>query len=146
MAGGGLDPQQEAAVQSIIDAPDNSILLARSGKVEPSTAFQLEDDTTIRNDVGAYEAGPSPGYKLGLAWTLNSAGQNVNFTNEGSAENFHPVWQRYLVGRKNIFARNRFDTVDVPIEAIFSDQLINPTWTFIVPAISNRGRTNSSVL
>lgn len=134
--GDGLSPDQEDAVDSIINAPDDQLLLARSGVLQASTAFQSAGDTTIKNDVGAYEAGPSPGYKLGLAWTLNSAGQNVNFTNEGTNDNFHPVWQKYLVGRENIFARNRFGTVDVPIETVFTDQLTNPTWTIVVPSIS----------
>ncbi len=136
ISGDGLSSDQEEAVDSIINAPDDQLLLARSGVLQASTAFQAVGETTIKNDVGAYEAGPSPGYKLGLAWTLNSAGQNVNFTNEGSSENFHPVWQRYLVGRKNIFAKNRFDTADVPIETVFTDQLTNPTWSIVVPAIS----------
>jgi hypothetical protein len=38
--GGSLDPEQTAAVQSIIDAPDDTIMLARSGVLAPSQLKQ----------------------------------------------------------------------------------------------------------
>ena len=41
--GGGLDPQQEAAVQSIIDAPDDALLLSVNGQVAPSLFRQTSD-------------------------------------------------------------------------------------------------------
>lgn len=50
--GGGLNPEQSEAVQSIIDAPDETLMLARSGKLEPSplkkvSASQISGQTEI---------------------------------------------------------------------------------------------------
>lgn len=43
--GGSLDPEQEAAIQSIISAPDETIMLARSGVLAPS---QLKQDSLTK--------------------------------------------------------------------------------------------------
>lgn len=131
----GLTQEQSEFIESGVNSPDDQLVLVRSGKIEPSSAFQLVDETTIRNDEGAYEAGPSLGYNLGLAWRLNSAGQNVNFENQGANENFHPVWQKYAVGRENIFARDRVADVTIPIETTFSDVLTDPVWSVTVPSV-----------
>lgn len=48
-SGGSLTPEREQAIDSIIDAPDNSLLLASSGKVAPSL-FTQTSQTEIKGE------------------------------------------------------------------------------------------------
>ena len=73
--GAPLSPEQEAAVQSIIDAPDDNIMLARSGVLAPSL-FSQESDTQIKGEVDLELSNKNP-IRFGEQFVIGEAGSTL---------------------------------------------------------------------
>jgi len=136
-----LTTDQEAAVNSIVNAPDNMLLLARSGELEASV-MQQESDETLRTP-RSIRVGTNS-IELDLAHVISSSGENVTFSNEQSNILYHPMWQTYDVGESGALIRRRFTEVTFPIETTQDTNLTNPNWSTVVPPL--QGEEGQTIL
>ncbi len=86
--GGGLDPEQQAAVQSIIDAPDETLMLARSGVLQPSPLVKTsESEISGQTEINLSNRGTLINLEQ---YTIQEAGQTL-------------LQRDKTTGRRNIF-------------------------------------------
>jgi hypothetical protein len=131
--GGELTAAQEEAVDSIINAPQDTLLRGDNGKVAGSSFIQLPDETIETQKI--VRSGTNNAYEIALAHTISSGGAFLSFLNTEEGVYKRAIAQEYGVGRESIIVPFSFASVSLPIETVFSDELTNPVWTVVVPQV-----------
>lgn len=129
--GGSLTTEEKDAVDSIIQAPDDKLLLARSGVLMPSTAFQFEDDSIINND-GSFEAPPTSSYLIGNAWSLDSAGTSLGTRNLSKSKRYRLVSNEIGKSQNPMMIQER-NPVEFIAQPVDTGIVTNPDYSSIIP-------------
>ncbi len=134
-SGASLTPEQEDAVDSIVNLPDDSIPKAESGSLIPSPA--IVDAAT---DVTAFDASinvPTGSVKFADAYTLSASGASMSIE-DGSINRVYRLYVDDIesVKRPQLIS-NRLETGIFEVFPIDSDELVDPLDTpLTIPAVA----------
>lgn len=152
-SGGSLTPEQESAVDSILNLSDTYVPIkddSVDGLID-SQMRQLPDGTLLTP--GVIQSGTNT-FKLGDAWLFDSAGRNIRYQNINTAENFNPLFQNFSKDRHPGFVRVRQgnpldggNDYSLPINLIDTDVLTNPVYSLPIPPIGDEeGQTATTAV
>ena len=124
----GLNNEEQEAVDSIVNAPDNEILVTGEG----TEAGTLVSKGITVSDTDIYTNGRSitvsvGSVNLGGAQSISSAGRNVATKDLVSQDSRHSVWQTFEDGNTAV-VRVRTTLPPITVSDKTAD-LVNPVWT-----------------
>lgn len=122
--GGGLTPEQEDAVDSIVNAPDNEILVSESGTLVSKGIVVSDTDINTNGRSITVSVGS---VNLGGAQSISAAGRNVATKDLVSQNSKHSVWQTFEDGNTAV-VRVRTTLPPITVSDKTAD-LVNPVWT-----------------
>ena len=133
--GGGLSPEEQDAVNSIVNLPDDAVPKAMGGKLEASTT--TEDPVSKRFMFSETPVTPIEALNISEAYSLASTGADVSVIDQptGAVRRIHTN-DMALVEDPGIVV-NRVDTGLFILQPIDADELTDPIDTpIVVPAIA----------
>lgn len=130
-----LTPEQTAAVQSIINLPDNSVpkavggqLLDGEAEVNPTTSEWSFDETITV---------PANSIRFADAWVLGSSGATVSAHDLATDTVYRAQGDEIGAIRANRLISNRFLTGQFEVQPIDADELTDPVdATVVIPAVA----------